>query len=97
MSLILPPVMAYQTSAEASVTTEQVALIEEVSKLAGISYCNEVKKPFECKLWCSDFKNTTLIEVPLLPYDASDHNRNLQQPISLKYTDILPGTTILKG
>ena len=96
MSLILPPTMGYQTLADAAASTEQLALMEEVSKLAGISYCNEIKKPFDCKLWCSDFKNTSLIQVSVILHDASD-NRNLPQTISRKYMDTLPETTTAKG
>jgi hypothetical protein len=96
MSLILPPMMGYQTLADAAATTERLALMEEVSKLAGISYCNEVKKPFDCKLWCSDFKNTTLIEVSLFLYAVSDQ-RNLRQTISRRYMDTLPETMTAKG
>jgi len=61
VSLVLQPAGS-QTLTEAVVTTEQLTLMEEVSKLAGISYCNEIKAPFHCKLWCSDFGNTTLIQ-----------------------------------
>lgn len=61
ISLVFHPTGS-QTLTEAAVSNEQLTLMEEVSKLAGISYCNEIKPPFDCKLWCSDFENTTLIQ-----------------------------------
>jgi hypothetical protein len=49
--------------AEAAVTAEQLELLDDVSKLASISYC-EIKPPFRCNP-CSEFQNTTLIKVAI--------------------------------
>jgi hypothetical protein len=45
------------------VNTEQLTLLNEASKLAGLAHCKEITAPFNCTSWCSNFPNTTLIQV----------------------------------
>ena len=61
-SLVVPVLLGLGLT-QGAVMTEQLNLMKEVSKMAGISYCNKVKLPFECNVWCSDFENATLIQV----------------------------------
>ena len=69
----------------AATTPDQLAFLDENSKLAAISHCNDITPPFNCSAGCSNFSNTTLIQVRT-SNSLSDH-RNFSPMIEHRFMD----------